>query len=61
MKKEKSLDFKSLNKNSINNKNKNNINCFSNNIIFVKRKISNGIKNFHQVIWVYSKYLLVNC
>ena len=47
MKKEKSLDFKSLNKNSINNKNKNNINCFSNNIIFVKRKISNGIKNFH--------------
>ena len=43
MKKEKSLDFKSLNKNSINNKNKNNIN----NIIFVKRKISNGIKNFH--------------
>ena len=47
MKKEKSLDFKSINKNSINNKNKNNINCFSNNIIFVKRKISNGIKNFH--------------
>ena len=49
IKKEKSLDFKNLNKNIASNYNNNetNINLFSNNIIFVKRKITNGIKNFH--------------
>ena len=50
IKKEKSIDFKNLNKNiasNYNNNNENNINLFSNNIIFVKRKITNGIKNFH--------------
>ena len=49
IKKEKSYDFKNLNKNiaSNNNSNETNINLFSNKIIFVKRKISDGIKNFH--------------